>query len=118
MTRCGVHSWVMAPMAALALAISARAATELEFKEVYDLLRAHAGSLTEAELNRAAVEGLLAKMNARAWLVDPAKSSAPDTNLAPISSSALFDESYGYIRIARVGSRLPEQFSSALEKLS
>jgi hypothetical protein len=36
----------------------------------------------------------------------------------PVSSSAVFDESYGYIRITRVGAKLPEQFVAALEKLS
>ena len=118
MTRCGVHFWAAGLLAAVTLAVPAHAAGVAEFKEVYDLLKAHAGAVTEADLNRAAVEGLLAKMSARAWLVDPAKSAAPDTNVAPVSSSALFDESYGYIRIARVGSRLPEQFSSALQMLA
>jgi len=100
-------------------AINLRAAEEApDFKEVFDLLRANAASVKEGELNRAAVDGLLAKLNSRAWLIDPSKTSAPDTNIAPISSSALFDESFGYIRIARVGSRLPDQFTAALDKLS
>lgn len=117
MTRCGVHFWAAGWLAAVALAVPAHAATA-DFKEVYELLKAHAGAVSEADLNRAAVEGLLAQMSARAWLVDPAKSTAPDTNVAPVSSSALFDESYGYIRVARVGSRLPEQFAVALEQLA
>ena len=105
--------------ALLAGVINLRAAEDApDFKEVYDLLRANAGSVKERELNRAAVDGLLVKLNARAWLIDPSKTSAPDTNIAPISSSALFDESYGYVRVARVDSRLSEQFSAALEKLS
>ena len=41
----------------------------------------------------------------------------PDATAPPVSSTALFDDSYGYIRIARVGPRLPEQFSSSLQKL-
>ena len=104
--------------AVLALPVPGRAADGPDFKEVYELLRTHAGSLNDKELNRAAVEGLLAKLNSRAWLVDPSKATAPDTNVAPVSSTALFDESYGYVRIGRVSSRLPEEFSSSLEKLS
>ncbi len=102
---------------ALALTTPLRGADTLEFKEVFDLIRTNAAGISEAELNRAAVDGLLAKVNARAWLVDPAKSSATDANAAPVSSSALFDESYGYIRVAHLSPRLPEQFASALGKL-
>ena len=102
----------------LASVIALRAASEIpDFKEVFDLLRANAASLNETTLNRAAVEGLLAKLGGHAWLVDPI-SPAPETNAAPVSSSAIFDESYGYIRIARVDRRLPDQFTSAFEKLA
>ena len=103
-------------LGAFALTTPLRGADTLEFKEVFELIRTNAAGLSEMELNRAAVDGLLAKVNARAWLV-PAKSSATDANAAPVSASALFDESYGYIRIAHLSSRLPEQFASALEKL-
>ena len=116
--RCGnCFRWVGLGVA-LVLAVPARAADGPEFKEVYELLRSHAGSLSEAELNRAAVAGLLAELGSRAWLIDPSKATAPDTNVAPVSSTALFDESYGYVRVGRVSSRLPEEFSSSLEKLS
>ena len=117
MTRCAVALSV-AWLGALALAVPMHGAEAADFKEVYELIRANASGVNEAELNRAAVEGLLAKVNARAWIVDPAKASATDSNAAPVSSSALFDENYGYIRIAHLGPRLPEQFSSALGKLT
>jgi hypothetical protein len=107
----------MAWLGALALAVPMQGAETADFKEVYELIRANATGVNEAELNRAAVDGLLAKVNARAWLVDAAKSSATDSNAAPVSSTALFDENYGYIRIAHLSSRLPEQFSTALNKL-
>jgi hypothetical protein len=100
-----------------ATAVALHAADGPDFKEVYELLRANAASLNEEQLNRAAVEGLLAKLNGQAWLVDGAKTSTSETNLA-VASSAIFDENYGYIRIGRVGPRLPEAFESSLEKLS
>lgn len=107
----------MAWFGALALAVPMSGAEAADFKEVYELIRANAAGTSEAELNRAAVDGLLTKVSARAWLVDPAKASATDASAAPISSSALFDDSYGYIRIAYLSARLPEQFSTALNKL-
>ena len=116
MTRCAAALSITL-LAALTLAGPVRGAEPAEFKEVFDLIRTNAAGISEAELNRAAVDGLLAKVNARAWLVDPAKAAASDSNAAPVSSSALFDESYGYIRITRLGPRLPEQFAAALGQL-
>jgi len=116
MTRCALALSITL-LAALILARPAHGAEPAEFKEVFELIRANAAGVSEAELNRAAVDGLLAKVNARAWLVDPAKAAASDGHAAPVSSSALFDESYGYIRITRLGSRLPEQFAAALAQL-
>jgi hypothetical protein len=89
-----------------------------DFKEVYDLLRSNLGGVSEAELNQAAVEGLLAKLDSRAWLIDPSKTSAAETNVAPISSSAIFDENYGYVRIAQISGQLPAAFSASLKNLS
>jgi C-terminal processing protease CtpA/Prc len=43
---------------------------------------------------------------------------AETTNVAPVSSSAIFDENYGYVRIGRVGPRLPDEFSTTLQRLS
>jgi hypothetical protein len=117
MTRCGVQLWA-GWLGALALAMPMHGADTAEFKEVFELIRAHAAGVNEAELNRAAVDGLLTKLNSKAWIVDAAKATSPETNTSPVSSSALFDENYGYIRIARINSRLPEQFSSALQNLS
>jgi C-terminal processing protease CtpA/Prc len=48
----------------------------------------------------------------------PSQSSFTETNVASVSSTALFDESYGYIRIGNVGARLPDEFRVALGKLS
>ena len=98
--------------------VALRGASETpEFKEVYELIKANAAAVSETELDRAAVEGLLAKLNSRAWLINPAKTSTTATNIAHVPSTAIFDESYGYIRIARVGVHLPDEFSAALERL-
>ena len=118
MTRCGVHFWAAGLLAAVALAVPARAASVAEFKEIYDLLKANAGAVSEAELNRAAVEGLLSKLGTRAWLVNPATSSKSETNTTLVTSSAIFDDSYGYIRVGRVEENLPGEFAAALIKIS
>jgi hypothetical protein len=99
-------------------AFALAAATDVpDFAEVHDLIRSNA-AVEEKELNRAAVEGLLQKLNHRAWLIDPGKSSQAESNVAPVPSSAIFDDHFGYIRISRVGPRVAEEFSTALDKLS
>jgi C-terminal processing protease CtpA/Prc len=103
---------------AVVLTVATRAADTADFKEIYDLLRANAGAVSETELNQAAVEGLLARLDSRVWLINPSKTSNAEMNIVPVSSNAIFDESYGYVRIARVGPQLPEAFSAALENLS
>jgi C-terminal processing protease CtpA/Prc len=51
-------------------------------------------------------------------LVDAARNAVLETNAVPMTSSAILDENYGYIRVTRVGARLPEEFASSLEKLA
>lgn len=103
---------------ALCVITQARAAEAPQFQEVFDLIRTNAAGVATAELNNAAVQGLLAKLNTRAWLVESNESAAPDTNMVGVSGSAMFDENYGYIRISRVNAGLPEQFVKALAQLS
>jgi hypothetical protein len=88
------------------------------FNEVRDLIRTNATSLTPAELNRAAVEGLLSKLPSYAWLLDDAQPSSTDTNTVALAATAIFDDSYGYLRIGRIGAELPEQFSRALKQMA
>jgi hypothetical protein len=100
--------------------VSGRAADLPEFKEVFEVVRTNAAGVTETELNRAAVEGLLARLGGRAWIVNPAATTnaVSETNQPQFTSSALFDENYGYIRIARVDAGLPQEFANALSRLT
>jgi hypothetical protein len=95
----------------------ARAANTADFQEIFDLIRTNAGGLKEADLKTAAVEGLLAKLDSKAWLLDPKKQAEAELAGAPISSSAILDEHYGYIRISRVGQKLAGGFAGALSQL-
>ena len=114
--RKWLSRWVFGGLLCSAWALSA-ASDAPDFKEVHELIRSNA-AIDDAELNRAAVEGLLSKLSSRAKLIDPAKSSQGETNVAAVSSSAIFDEHFGYVRIARVGPKLAEEFNRTLDKLS
>lgn len=117
MTRSGVNSWAVGLAAALWLAPAGRAADGPGFKEVYDLIRTNGGAISEAELDRAATAGLLARLNTRAWIVD-SKTTPAETPATLVTSSAIFDDAYGYIRVGRVEEKLPGEFAAALEKIS
>ena len=97
---------------------SAAAVDSPPFQEVYDLIRTNAVGIRNAELNEAAVDGLLSKLGSSAWRVNSSQSPDTETQGAAVASTALLDESYGYIRIGTVGPRLPEEFGLVLRKLS
>jgi hypothetical protein len=88
------------------------------FAEVFDLVRTNVVRMNEADLNRAAVEGLLLRLRNRAWLVDANQAADTDTNTTAIAATAVFDDNYGYIRVGQVGHELAEEFTKALQKLS
>ncbi len=88
------------------------------FKEVFDVIRENAAGVTSADLNQAAVEGLLKELHPRAWILDAKAVEAPETNMAALATGAVFDDSYGYVRVARAGAGLPEQFARAMTTLT
>ena len=98
--------------------LGAGAATQPQWKEVYDVVRTNSEGLSEAEFNRAAVQGLLAQLGGRVRLADADAAATNETNTAMLASSAVFDDNYGYLRIARVNSGLASHVQSAVEKLA
>src|SRR4029077_5814869 len=68
-----------------------------DFKEVYDLVRAHAPGLSADELNRAVVRGLLSELAPTVSLVTNGSSaSAPNTGPL-VTKSNLLDGDLAYV---------------------
>jgi hypothetical protein len=86
----------------------AQADASADFKEVYDVIRQHLPGATDAELNRAAVQGLVAKLSPRVALVSPGAETAPSAADPLVTRAAGFDGVIAYIRIRRVAQGLPE----------
>ena len=88
-----------------------------DFKEVYDLVRDHLGGVTEADLNRAAVKGLVTALAPKVELVTngPEEGSASSQ---PVLKTGLFDGDIAYIRIGRVAEGLPRAVHSAYDALA
>jgi hypothetical protein len=86
-----------------------------DFKEVYDLVRTHLAGTSEAELNHAAVEGLLASLRGKVSLVECVP---PSTNTTLVSKTSMLDDGVAYVRVGRVGDGLANEVSVAHQQLS
>ena len=98
-------------------AASARAGEKISppsFQEVYDLLRTNLTGADDATLNRAAVEGLIARLGSRVSLDAVA---GTNTGQPALAGSAVFDGAFGYLRVARVGGGLAKETGDALRLL-
>jgi len=86
------------------------------FQEVLRLLRGNLVGVTEEELNRAMVEGLINHFQPRVQLVST--NEAPATAEDLILRSATYETSIGYIGLRRVEADLANQLSSTLQDLA
>jgi len=88
-----------------------------DFKEVYDLVHSHLAGESEADLNHAAVQGLLNQLHSKVWL-DNGQSETNAASGGPLlAKSSLYDGPIAYLRIGRVGEGLASQVSAALKDL-
>jgi hypothetical protein len=87
------------------------------FQEVFRLLRANLPDVSEDDLNRAAVRGLLNQLYPRVILGtnSPSSDAGPEDSLT--GRTAVYGESYGYVRVARVATGLADRIKSTFEKL-
>jgi Peptidase family S41 len=89
-----------------------------DFRQVYDLLRAHLAGMSDAELNSAAVDGLLKQLHGRATLVnEPAKMTASQGGLELVKSDVL-ESNVAYLRVGQVGNGLEEQLDAAYHRFA
>ena len=86
------------------------------FQEVLRLLRANLPEVTDDDLNRAAVQGLLDHFRPRVLLVTDESVATPPTAPA-ISRSAVYERGFGYLRVQSVTAGVADEFESALDRL-
>jgi len=102
----------------LGLVLNTRGETNAapNFKEVYDLVRAHLAGVSESDLDRAAVDGFAAALAPKVSLVTNGGSSGNRTG-ALVTKSNLFDGNIAYVRIARVEDDLAKNVRAAYDAL-
>ena len=89
-----------------------------DFNQVYELLRANVPGMTDAELNSAAVNGLLEQLHGRATLVGgPEETTVPQNGMALIKSAVL-ESNVAYLHVGTVGDDLANQLQETYHAMT
>ena len=109
--------------AALALLVTpdgTRAATNNapDFKEVYDLVRKNLAGTTDADLDRAATDGLLNSLRGKVSLVSGAEKPVTGPDGALVSKTTVLEEDIAYLRVGRVEDGLAKAVAGAMQALA
>ncbi len=117
MKRAGINLFLAGLLSfwATTSAVLAQTETLPSFDEVYQLLRTNSSGLSESELNRAAVRGLLDALPSRVVLVTKDSPAAGGSNT--LSKVSTYDNAFGYFRFAQIESGVNDQFRSSYQKL-
>ncbi len=89
-----------------------------DFQEVYELIRAHLAGVSESDLNRTAVQGLIAGLSPRVTL-EPGGNPPLEIAGGPlVKATNTFDGAVGYLRVSRVGQGLAKAVRDAFQAIS
>ncbi len=113
---CLLHLWLC--LAAVSPVIGDPSATGPDFDEVRDLVRAHLAGTSDADVNRASVDGLLHSLRGKVRLIggeggEPAASNAP-----ALSKATVLDGRIACLRVAQVVATLPEEIRRSCQELA
>lgn len=89
-----------------------------DFQEVYELLRSHLTGVSEAELNRATVEGLLTNLRGKVSLLAADGSSGEKATGPLVTRTMLLEGDAAYLRVGRVADGLAREVNDAYQQLS
>ncbi len=85
---------------------------------VLDLVRAHLSGVSETDLNRAAVEGLLAGLRGKVLLVTDTNQTSAPTLVPLVSKTNVLEDDIAYLRASRVADGLAGAVSAAYQTLT
>jgi len=120
MIQRGIGSILAGLLAIFALTTVSRADAPAEppdFKEVYDLIRAHVAGLSQPQLDRAAVQALVAALAPKVMLVAEDSQTNAALNAPPLSRTSVYDGEIAYLRVGRVANGLPEAVRKTCDNL-
>jgi len=108
---------VLCGLAGFAPTARAVAENPPDFEEVRELVRAHLPGATEADLNRASLEGLLDSLRGKVRLLGASNDAIAQASAPAIARVRTFDGRIGYVRVNHVNARLPEALHRQYDQL-
>ena len=101
----------------LSFTLTAQAASP-SFEEIYSILRTNLVGVSEADLQKASVDGLLGKLGNKALLLTNATTKAEGGSPQPtIARTSVYDANYGYLRLGTLGDGAGKDVNAALKQL-
>jgi hypothetical protein len=88
-----------------------------DFKEVYDLIRAELPGMSDADMNKAAVQGLISALSPRVSLKS-GSGGADEAAEALISKTNLFESGVAYLRVAKVSAGLAGAVEASFRQMA
>ena len=87
-----------------------------DFSEIFNLVRQHLSGISEPELNRAAVQGLLSELGPKVSLVGGEEEETNHQHTL-VAKTSLYDGPVAYVRVRRVADGLDKDVRSAWQAL-
>jgi hypothetical protein len=89
-----------------------------KFDEVYQLLRANLTGASDADLNRAAVRGLLDQLKSSAMLASGPADVEPAPAAPALGKPIIYDDSFAYFRVLKVEANLAGELMSSYREMA
>src|SRR5687767_2930881 len=96
---------------------SANAAGGANFEELYDLLRKNLTGVSDAELEQAAVQGLIKQLHPLVAIATNGGRHANGTNGGPLAATSVLEGTFAYFRFNEIAEGADKEFSSALKRI-
>ena len=87
-----------------------------DFKEVYDLIRAHLGGMSEDDLNRKAARGLVNALSPMVSIASNGNGASVASEGPTLAQTNIFDGDIAYLRVKRMDDSLAKAVASACER--
>ena len=85
------------------------------FEEIHELLRKNLTGVTEAELEQAAIQGLINQLHP---LVSVATNTGAATNATPLATTSVLEGAYAYLRFNQISHDVDKEFATAVKRLA
>jgi hypothetical protein len=87
-----------------------------DFREVYELVRSNLVGVSEADLNREALQALISALGSRVSIEPSGQASSVTNSGALVTRTNLFDGGIAYVRVGQVGDGLSTELSETYQQ--